>query len=456
MIVRLIAPEMRSTPLRLTGMLILIFTFSSLVTFGIAYLFLRNTIDTVLEEQLNQSVVSYTSIKDANDLEERLIADAKSVDPSVMIFTFEPTAGPTISNVTSFPLIAGLTIVRDADIVPAHRELSDSYLAIPAQVAGGRLIVAQTRGQIIEMGEVFAAVFLIGLLPTLLIASTVGLLAARRARDRVEAIRTTLLDLTHGTLTSRVPNVADVPDDLEQIGLAVNRMATAQAKTVASLKQVSDDIAHDLKTPIQRVAIQLGRLQNRKNLDAEQAEIVENAVIETEGIVRTFQSLLQIAQIESGRVKERFVPVDVRQLSENLVEAFTPIAEESDHVITFASDQNDAMFVQGDRQLLSQVLVNLLENGLRHVPSGGAIIVQLSQSNDHIELAVSDDGPGVPTAEREKVLRRLYRLERSRTSEGNGLGLSLVAAICELHDAKLTLADAMPGLIVRIVFPIKS
>lgn len=456
MISRLTAPQMRSTPLRLTGLLIVIFTVSSLVTFGVAYLFLRNTLDTVLEEQLHQSMVSYTSIADSNDLRERLLADTKSIDPSVMIITFEPASGPTISNVTAFPPIAGLAIVQDADIIPGQRELSDSYLAISSQVAGGRLVVAHSRGQIIEMGEVFATVFLIGLLPTLLIASTVGLLAARRARDRVEAIRTTLLDLTHGTLTSRVPNVADVPDDLEQIGLAVNRMATAQAKSVASLKQVSDDIAHDLKTPIQRVAIQLGRLQDRNDLDAEQAEIVQNAVVETEGIVRTFQSLLQIAQIESGRVKERFVPVDIRQLSENLVEAFTPTAEESDHTITFASDRSDAMFVQGDRQLLSQVLVNLIENGLRHVPSGGTIAVRLSQSTNNFELVVSDDGPGVPSAERKKVLRRLYRLERSRTSEGNGLGLSLVAAICELHDATLTLEDAMPGLIVRIVFPINA
>ncbi len=448
-----IASRMRSMPLRLSALLIAIFTLSSLIGFGSAYFVIRSEIDAVIEEQVRQSMASYLSITDPDDLRERLVADAEAVDPAVMIVFFAPRNGPSIGNVVAFPRISGLTILSEPALSADPGDRAESYLALSAPVAGGQLVVAQSREQVIEMGEIFASVFLIGLLPTLLIGATAGMVVARRARDRVEAIRATLQDLTHGTLTSRVDGVAESTDDLDQIGLAVNRMADAQAASIAALRQVSADIAHDLRTPIQRVAIHLNRLRDGTALTAEQVGIVDTAVAETQGIVRTFQSLLHIAQIEGGSVRDRFGPVDLAQVARGMVEMFGPDAEESGHALIL-NVAGDARFeVGGDRQLLGQVLVNLIENGLRHVPSGGTIAVSLARRAQGIDLTVRDDGPGVPVDEREKVLRRLYRLERSRTSDGNGLGLSMVAAIADLHDATLTLDDAAPGLIVRIAFP---
>jgi signal transduction histidine kinase len=278
-------------------------------------------------------------------------------------------------------------------------------------------------------------------------------MVASRARNRIDAIRETLSALTHGRLEARVPVDPLDADDLAQISLAVNRMAAAQAGQVASLRQISADIAHDLKTPIQRVAVLLDRLATRTALAPDQTALVAQALGETDRIVKTFQALLQIAQIEGGQVRDRFVPVDLAEVVKDLVEVYEPAAEESGHRLIASVEDEWPCIVRGDQHLLSQVLANLIENGLGHVPPGGQIEVSLTREDGSVLLGVRDDGPGIPVEERGNVLRRLYRLERSRTSEGSGLGLSLVAAICGLHDAALRLDDAEPGLLVRIVFP---
>ena len=444
-------PHMRSTPLRLTVLLILIFSVSSFASFGVAYLVIRKNFDTVLEEQVRQSIESYRSISDVEKLRERLIADVAVTDPRTMILQYTPDEGPRISNVTQFPPVSGFTVIPETAI--EHNDLADSYLSLGASVAGGKLIVAQTRAQVIEMGEIFLTVILISLLPTLAIGSIVGVAAARQARDKIEVIAAVLQHLTSGKLDARVPLGADDTEDLSRIGLAVNGMADAQEASVASLRQVSADIAHDLKTPIQRVALLLDQLAGKTEMSPDQEEIVDRALDETDRIIKTFQALLQIAQIEFGHVRERFTQVDLRDVCEGIVDVFGPAAEESGHRLDLSLNGSGPFVVRGDKHLLGQVLANLVENGLRHVPAGGHVAVELSRDAAGVVLCVLDDGPGIPESERENVLRRLYRLERSRTSEGNGLGLSMVAAVCDLHGARLALGDNGPGLVVSIHFP---
>jgi signal transduction histidine kinase len=226
-------------------------------------------------------------------------------------------------------------------------------------------------------------------------------------------------------------------------------MAEAQAASVASLKQVSADIAHDLKTPIQRVSVLLSRLEEA-GLSGEQADIAARAREETAGIVKTFQSLLQIAQIEGGRIEERFSRFDLGDVVAGIVDVFEPTAEESGHKLNLVLD--GPANVTGERQLLGQVTANLIENALRHAPPGSRIDVRVG-GQPRSFLRVTDDGPGIPEEERANVLKRHYRLERSRTTEGSGLGLARVAAIADLHDAELELGDAAPGLSVTLTFP---
>ena len=444
---------LRSTPLRLTLILIAIFTFSSLAIFGFAFLAVRQDFDDALRESVTQALASYASAADEEELRERLVAEVDIIPSEMTILRYVPDAGDPIGNVDGLPDVDRLRVVSETEIAAGDRELSDSYLAIGGPVAGGRMVVGQTREQVAEMGELFLTVFLVGFLPTLAMASAAGLAVARRARDRVEAIRGTLAVLTSGDLTARVEGVTDAPDDLEQIGRAVNGMARAQSASTASLRQISADIAHDLKTPIQRVAIYLERLERQTVLSADQKGIVDAALAECDRIVRTFQSLLQIAQLEGGAVRDRFARCDLRTVAEGVVEVYGPDAEASGHDLRLDVAGDGPFDVDGDRQLLGQVLANLIENGLRHVPGGGQIVMTLERAGPMIALSVADDGPGIPPEERDLVLRRLYRLERSRTTDGSGLGLSLVAAIAGLHGATLTLDDAAPGLIVRVAFP---
>lgn len=440
-----------STPLRLTALLILIFTVSSFATFGAAYLVVRDNFDAILREQVRQTMATYQSVADADDLRERLAAEAATIDPKVLVLDYRPDAGGRIGNTAGIPPVAGFTVLPETAI-REDGDLGDSYLALSARVAGGTLTVAQTREQVIEMGEIFSTVLAVSLLPTLAIAVFVGLVIATQARRKIEGIGRVLASLTTGTLSARVPVAAGDADDLSQIGVAVNRMAAAQEASTEALRQVSADIAHDLKTPIQRVAVLLERLSAGPSLTPEQDEIVARARGETRAIVRTFQSLLQIAQLEGGSVRERFGRLDLGALAAKLVDVYAPSAEETGHALVLRRDDGP-LEVAGDPDLLGQVIANLIENGLRHTPPGSRIAVAAGRKSGRVILSVGDDGPGIPAQERGNVLRRLYRLERSRTSEGSGLGLSLVAAIADLHGAELALSDGEPGLVVALLFP---
>ncbi|CAM4401732.1 HAMP domain-containing sensor histidine kinase [Palleronia rufa] len=439
----------RSTPLRLTGILVLVFIASSLATFTTAYWVVRSTFDAALEDQLRQIVDSYRAMGTADELLERLRLEASATDPSTTILDYLPDRGGRISNVNSFPPVSGFAIVS-GDAVGGE-DLADSYLALSIRLSRGQLVVANTREQVVEMGEIFATVFLVGLLPTLAITAAAGLVVARGANRKIDAIRDALASLTMGKLEARVAPM-EGSDDLAQIGDAVNRMAVAQEASIASLRQVTADIAHDLKTPIQRVAVLLERLSKDEGSKAQQDALIDQALAETDRIAKTFQALLQIAQIEGGAVQDRFSVLDLGEVATGIVELYAAAAEETGHALSLDVDPAERFDVEGDRHLLGQVIANLLENGLRHVPQGGRIDVRLSRTAKCILLSVADNGPGIPEYERDSVLRRLYRLERSRTSDGSGLGLSLVSAVCDLHGAALTLKDNAPGLIVDVAF----
>lgn len=440
---------LRSTPLRLAVQLIAVFSVSTALSFGAAYLIVERSADSVLREQVLQEFERYRSERRQADLIDRIIDRITTVPPRTTIIDYRTDAGNRFSNVQGLPSLGGLSVVGASEIPMSADQLAESYLVVNGRVGSGTLTLAQNREHVEDLFRIFGIVLVVSLLPTLVIGSVLGLWQARRARDRVETIRFTLREMTGGNLEARVPGMDAAADDIADIGRAVNRMAAAQAASVASLKQVSADIAHDLKTPIQRISVLLSQLEDA-GLDGQQADIAARARQETDSIVKTFQSLLQIAQIEGGRVEERFGPVDLAEVAAGIVDVFEPTAEEGGHDLTFSA--GGPVTVTGERQLLGQVAVNLIENALRHTPAGSRIEVAV-RNGAAPQLCVTDNGPGIPEDERDNVLKRHYRLDRSRSSEGSGLGLALVAAIADLHEARLTLEDAAPGLRVRLIFP---
>ena len=445
--------SIRSTPLRLTAILVTIFILSSVVSFATAYFVIRATFDSTLEDEINQRVATYQAIDDQNDLIERLKDDAETSKPELLILQYLPDQGSPISNVRHFPPISGRAIIAERAIDHRGRDIAESYLARSMRVGRGQLIVAQTRNQVFEMGEIMVSVVLIGLIPTLLFAAVSGAVVARNARRKIGKIQTTLAELTSGAMEARVPINASETDDLSDISKSVNAMASSQEALIASMRQVSADIAHDLKTPIQRVAVIIEQIADKTKLSDGQEDLLDRARAETDRIVKTFQALLQLAQIEGGAVRDRLVSTDLRAVAIDVFEFLEAEAEEQGHGLHLQIEGEGQFIVRGDRHLLSQVVANLIQNGLRHTAVGSQIKVVLKKTDKGIGLTVSDNGAGIPEAEREHVLRRLYRMEKSRTTDGNGLGLSLVAAICALHGAELALSDNAPGLVVSITFP---
>ncbi|MBU2359669.1 MAG: sensor histidine kinase, partial [Alphaproteobacteria bacterium] len=278
--------RIRSTPLRLTLLLLAIFAVAAFGCMAVAYAVTKANIESALEADLRQTISDYRAINDTTDLLERLSEAAVQVDPDVRILHYLPDHGAVLSNVTHFPPVSGVTVIS-ADVIDGNPDhLAESYLALSARVGAGQLIVAQSRDQIVEMGEIFLTVLFIGLLPALLIAGFAGWWIARGARHRIDAIQAALHALAGGTLSARVTDVEERGDDLSGIGQDVNRMAHAQEALVSSMRQISSDIAHDLKTPIQRVAVVLDQVMNKTQLTDGQEALLSRALDETDRIVR--------------------------------------------------------------------------------------------------------------------------------------------------------------------------
>ena len=254
-----------------------------------------------------------------------------------------------------------------------------------------------------------------------------------------------------GDLERRIP-VRGSDDDLDRLSVTFNRMLDRIGALMDSLRQVSSDIAHDLRTPLTRLR---QRLEASRTLLASEsrAEAVEGALGDVDAILDTFAALLRIAQIEGGARRAAFRPVDLTAVARTVVEAFAPSAEDAGQSLML--DAGEELAIDGDRELLTQMLANLIENALRHAGAAARVMVRLGIENGHALVSVSDDGPGVPEAERAHIFDRFYRLERSRSTPGNGLGLALVAAVARLHDAAIALGDAGPGLEVRIAFRLR-
>lgn len=438
----------RSTPLRLALFLVILFSAVSLASFGASYLILRNSIDTAIRADLEQQMAGYQAAPSANALAALIASQGAVTDPQRKILTYLAPNGQVFGNVELRRGPQGFLIV---DLGPDVIEGGNSYQALAGDFFGGQLIIAQSRKQISELGDMFLTVLLLSLLPTFALALGGGLYLASRSKRRVERITATLARLTSGDLAARVAGPED-GDDLSLIGARIDRMAARQEAATEALRQVSADIAHDLKTPIQRVAVLLDQLGAAPGLPEAAADLAGRARDEAERIVATFQSLLQIAQIEGGSPRAGFAPVDLAEVVRTFVELYAPSAEDAGQSLSLDGPLPAGAAVLGDRGLLGQVVANLIENAMRHCPAGTRIRVGLT-AGARVVLTVADDGPGIPEEERGHVLRRLYRLERSRTTPGSGLGLALVDAIATLHGATLTLADAGPGLAVRLDFP---
>jgi signal transduction histidine kinase len=280
-----------------------------------------------------------------------------------------------------------------------------------------------------------------GLAITAALALGIGLLVSSRVTRRIEAINQTGREIMEGDLSRRVVRDGS-GDDFDQLAANLNRMLERIEGLMASVRQISDNIAHDLRTPLTRLRT---RLELARGDDTQQTkEAIDNAIEDAEELLRTFNALLRIARIEAGDRRCDFRELDLTVLVEDISELYEPVAAERNQCLQ--SRVEGEFIVSGDRDLLFQALANLVDNAIKYTPEGGRITLSAEAGDGRIDLVVSDTGPGIPAELREKVFERMFRIDSSRATQGNGLGLSLVRAVADLHGATIELGDNDPGL----------
>lgn len=277
-----------------------------------------------------------------------------------------------------------------------------------------------------------------------------GLVMARRWLSRIDTVNKTAGDIMQGDMSRRVP-IRGTDDELDRLARSLNDMLDRIEALMAGLRQVTDNIAHDLRSPLNRLRSRLEvTLMDDPGKD-EYRIALKNTMQEADHLLNTFNALLLIGEAESGLDRSRLERVDFSHRLRDLIELYEPAAEEAG--LAFSAEVEDDLFVRGHPDLISQAVVNLLDNGLKYTPAGGALrIAAFSNSDNDVCVEVCDSGPGIPEADRDRVLDRFVRLESSRSSPGSGLGLSLVSAVLQLHQGEIILDDNDPGLIVRLVF----
>jgi signal transduction histidine kinase len=320
-------------------------------------------------------------------------------------------------------------------------------------VGGGYLFVGWSTHQLREMQEMVTRSFMWGLAASVALALFGGVLAGRRIMRKIESVSETTRDIVAGDLTRRVRGTS-AGDEFDHLAAGINSMLDRIQSLMSELQQVTTDIAHDLRTPLSRLRQRLESVQRPDAAAAELREVLAGTVGEIDVILGIFSALLRIAQIEGGARRSEFSAVDLNELLGTVAELYRSSAEEKRQEFLLAVA--DDLRVRGDRELLLQLFANLVENAIKHSPPESTIAVSASHQAGMARIVVADDGPGIPPHLHTKVLQRFFRLESSRTTQGSGLGLSLVHAIAKLHEATLELRDNHPGLRVTVMMAEKA
>jgi len=286
------------------------------------------------------------------------------------------------------------------------------------------------------------------LLVSLLLTLSGGLLLSRGFLSRVDAITQTAEAIIAGKLSSRVP-IRGTNDHFDRLSSTLNRMLDRINTLVETLSHVSAEIAHALRTPLGRLRQKLEAVRSDVVRKSQDERTIDAAIAESETILDTFSALLRIAQIEAATCRRGFGRVDVSLLFSTIADAYSAAAEDEGKQLV--SSIESRLLGWGDRDLLTEMLANLVDNAIRHTPKGTRIELSLKKSGSKLIACLADDGPGIPPEDRANVFRRFYRLERSRTTPGSGLGLALVAAVAEMHAIEIRLEDNEPGLRISLV-----
>ncbi|GBQ50266.1 sensor histidine kinase [Komagataeibacter sucrofermentans] len=328
---------------------------------------------------------------------------------------------------------------------------------VAVSVPGGRyLVLGRSRQMRTELRLMMRHSMLVSIVPTVLFALITGIILSHRALSRVKVMHEAIDRIMEGDLHERLP-AGRQNDDLQRLAGSVNRMLDRLEQLLDEIRDVGNDIAHDLRTPLARVRARLDRALNADHSAEALRNVIARTIDDLDQSFAIITALLRIGEIENGRRRAGFGTVDLGALVADIVDLYEPIAETKGIILACAA-REAPIRVQGDRDLLIEVLANLVDNAIKFTPGGGRVEIHTAMNGECALLQVIDTGIGIPAAERKAVTGRFYRSDKSRHIPGSGLGLSLVSAIVALHHAQLDITptrvhERRPGVTMTIIFP---
>jgi hypothetical protein len=385
------------------------------------------------------------------------VIDARTRNPDSSLYALtSPTGEVLAGNVAALP--PGV-LDRPARLETDYRRPDDAgektHRAL-AQVivlpAGFRLLVGRDLQERRRLDNVIARGARISALIVVVVGLIGGVVFTRRVLRRIDTLTDTTRGIVATDLKGRLP-LAGTGDELDRLATSTNDMLDRIEALMSGLKEVSDNIAHDLKTPLTRLRNRAEEALRQPADAVTSRAALERIIEEADGLISTFNALLLIARTESGQGRQAMTPVDVPALVEDVAELYAPLAEEKG--LTLTARAAPALTLTGNRDLIFQALANLIDNAVKYAGGGPAATITLAAegTDGGTAFTVADHGPGVPAADRARIADRFVRLDESRSQPGSGLGLSLVKAVARLHGGSLTFADNAPGLRATLLIP---
>jgi signal transduction histidine kinase len=405
-------------------------------------------------------MAEYSSLQAAYELASRdglipmirqRIAD-KSFSDSVYLLV-DPALTPLAGNLKAWPSTVtaskGWAEFRAGEPSPdaAHRPLLRAMLdTFPG---GDRLLVGRDISELDSFTHQIEAAVILAVALLLVLAAVASVLVTRRTVGRIEQINATSRAIMQSGLDQRIP-LRGSHDEWDRVAENLNLMLDRIEVLMGEVKQVSDNVAHDLRTPLTRMRGRLEKAYHGSRSSEADQVLIGDTIADLDAVLRIFSSITRIAQIETQARKGGFRAVNLYEIASEVVELYDAAAEQDGTHLTVIGDRD--VQVTGDRDLIFDAIANLVDNAIKHGRTGGHVVVENQTIDGNPVISIADDGPGIPAGEHEHVFKRFYRLEQSRYTPGNGLGLSLVAAVARLHGARIEMLDNSPGLKLRLWF----
>jgi signal transduction histidine kinase len=438
----------RTSAFRLTLLYAGIFCASFIALFAIIYWSTARYMDRQLDDTVSNEIAEIESdVANGSVASLQNIVSGLTLNSPGFFYLLQDHDGNVLAG--NLPAMAPIVGIIDR----AHVEIQDRTLSLRGKGVSlnenAFLFVGLNTIELHKMQRAIARTFVWGLIATIFISLLSGAFISFAMLARVEALSKVSREIVNGDLDRRI-SLRGSNDEFDHLAVSLNTMFDRIQGLMDGLRQVSTDIAHDLRTPLTRLRQRIEMTLRKADDVASLRTAFQATLKDVDSILDTFSALLRIAQLETSERRAKFTDVDLTDLLRTAIELYAPMAEEKEQSIIEKID--DGLTIRGDRELLLQLFANVLENAVRHSPSRALIEVGARRLVDGTVVSVCDNGPGIPEEMRTKVFQRFFRLEPSRTTPGSGLGLSLVKAIASLHNISVELLSNEPGLIVQVKF----